>query len=350
MNVEKDSSGTTTNVSATIYTGVSDVASGNTAVVSLPASYLEAAKAEGIGNIDIHIEKATMDEAKNLNQTIPSIKITVPSTEGISVDKVILTGEAISSVKQTGTKLRIEVDEKNNASYKVTIPASQVKKLDDNTDINITVETKAISKVENSKEKNNITNALSASKANKNNSYVIALSSNDSEIAMKVQSVVISSAKSGSNVYLYRYNSKTGKLEEIANSKTTVSKSGTITAQLYSGNDYVVSNKKLSGSNVKTLLSDVKATVAKTKLSKGKTTKLNVNLGKTLVAKPNFKQSVGFAKQAAKVTYSSSNKKIASVSANGKIKAKKKGTITVTAKVKLKDGSVKKINKKITIK
>ena len=111
-----------------------------------------------------------------------------------------------------------------------------------------------------------------------------------------------------------------------------------------------MTNKKLSGSNIKTLLSDVKATVKKTKLSKGKTTKINVNLGNTLVAKSNLNQSVAFAKQAAKVTYSSSNKKIASVSANGTIKAKKKGTVKVTAKVKLKDGRVKKITKKITIK
>lgn len=350
LNVEKNPSGTTTKASATVHTKASDSTSGNTVTVSLPASYLEAAKTEGITNIDIHIEKTTVEEAKNLNQAAPSIKITIPSTQGISVGKVILTGDAISSAKETGNKLKIEVNEKNNSSYKVTIPASQVKTLNDTISINIAVETKAISKVESGKKKNNITNTLSANKVKKKNSYVITLPSNDGKIAMEVQSTVVSSAKSGSSVYLYRYNSKTEKLEEIANSKTSVSKSGTITAQLYSGSDYVVADKKLSGSNIKTLLSSVKATINKTKLPKGRTTKMKVNLGKTLVAKQNFKQNVAFAKQAAKVTYSTSNKKIASISAKGTVKAKKKGSITVTAKIKLKDGSVKKINKKITIK
>lgn len=350
MNVEKDSSGSTTNASATVYTGTSDVTSGDTAVVTLPASYLETAKAEGIGNIDIHIEKATMDKAKSLNQAIPSIKITIPSTEGISVGNVILTDEAISSAKQIGNKLRITIDDKNSSPYKVVIPASQVKKLNNGTDIDITIKTKVISRVESSKEQNNITNALSASNAKKKNSYVISLPTNDAKIAMEVQSAVISSAKPGANVYLYRYNAKTGKLEEIANSKTIVSKSGTIMAQLYSNNDYVVASKRLSGNSIKTLLSDAKATVKKTKLSKGKTTTIKMDLGNTLVAKPNFKQSVAFAKQAAKVTYSSSNKKLANVTVKGKIKAKKKGTVTITARVKLQDGREKKIVKKITIK
>jgi len=48
------------------------------------------------------------------------------------------------------------------------------------------------------------------------------------------------------------------------------------------------------------------------------------------------------------VTWKSSNTKIATVDKNGKVKAVKKGTVTITATAK--DGSGKKVTCKVTVK
>ena len=55
-------------------------------------------------------------------------------------------------------------------------------------------------------------------------------------------------------------------------------------------------------------------------------------------------------KNVAKITYVSSNSSVAKVSKTGKITAKKVGTVTIKAKVTLKDGSTKTVSMKIKVK
>lgn len=116
----------------------------------------------------------------------------------------------------------------------------------------------------------------------------------------------------------------------------TVSKKGKITAK-----------KKGTAKLTVTLASGKKAT-AKVKVTKGivKTTKVSVNTSKLVLLKGGsytLKTTRAPLTTQQKVTYSSSNKKIATVSSKGVIKAKKKGTVKITVK----SGSKK---KKITVK
>ncbi|MFG6395189.1 MAG: Ig-like domain-containing protein [Lachnospiraceae bacterium] len=118
----------------------------------------------------------------------------------------------------------------------------------------------------------------------------------------------------------------------------------------YAGQDYVVTNKKLSGNNVTTLIGGSKVSFNKTSVKKGSSIKANVKLSSGLVAKPKFKSDVPYGKQAAVVTYKSSSSKIATVSKNGKVKAKSKGKAVITVKIKLADGKTKTVKKTITVK
>ena len=51
-----------------------------------------------------------------------------------------------------------------------------------------------------------------------------------------------------------------------------------------------------------------------------------------------------------KITYTSCKKSVAAVDKNGKITAKKKGTVTIKAKVTLKNGKTKTVSMKIKVK
>lgn len=51
-----------------------------------------------------------------------------------------------------------------------------------------------------------------------------------------------------------------------------------------------------------------------------------------------------------KITYTSGKKSVAAVDKNGKITAKKKGTVTIKAKVTLKNGKTKTVSMKIKVK
>ena len=117
----------------------------------------------------------------------------------------------------------------------------------------------------------------------------------------------------------------------------------------YSGNDYVVTNKGLSGKNVVTLLGQSKVKFNKASVKKGGNIKINTTLPEELKAETSLKNKVPYAKQAAVVTYKSSNTKVAEVSKNGTVNATGKGKATITVNIKLADGKVKTVKKEVTV-
>lgn len=123
------------------------------------------------------------------------------------------------------------------------------------------------------------------------------------------------------------------KIATVKNGKVTIKKSGTVT----------ITAKTADGKTAKVKLKASKNTV---KVEKIKIT------GKTAMkakSKQNLKLTITPATaDNSKVTWSSSDKKIATVDKNGKVTAKKKGTVTITAKAK--DGSGKKGTIKIKVK
>ncbi len=101
------------------------------------------------------------------------------------------------------------------------------------------------------------------------------------------------------------------------------------TYELVSGKESQKINKKIYNS----------ITVKKSKVNVKKGKKIQFTLSSKL-NKANIK----------KITYYSSKKKVASVSSKGKITAKKKGNVTVKAKVVLKNGMYKTISMKVKVK
>lgn len=130
---------------------------------------------------------------------------------------------------------------------------------------------------------------------------------------------------------------KTGAYK-LVNAKTyTVGKDGTLHVNLAAGSDY----RMLSAAEIKNVEKAVLKTVAVKKttasIKEGKNTKIQLSSKLDL---DNVK----------KITYTSGKKSVAVVDKNGKITAKKKGTVTIKAKVTLKNGKTKTVSMKIKVK
>ncbi|MCD7841998.1 MAG: Ig-like domain-containing protein [Lachnospiraceae bacterium] len=119
----------------------------------------------------------------------------------------------------------------------------------------------------------------------------------------------------------------------------TVTSKGKITAKSKTGTAYITITLK-SGLTKKVKVTVQKSAVKTTKITVPSKT-VSIKKGKTYTIKPVISPITSVQK----VTYSSSNKKVATVNSKGKITAKKKGTATITVK----SGS-KSVKIKVTVK
>lgn len=130
---------------------------------------------------------------------------------------------------------------------------------------------------------------------------------------------------------------KTGAYK-LVNAKTyTVGEDGTLKIKLSAGSDY----RMLSTSEMKNVEKAILKTVSVDKKS------ASVKTGKKTKIQLSSKLDLGNVK---KITYTSGKKSVAAVDKNGKITAKKKGTVTIKAKVTLKNGKTKTVSMKIKVK
>ncbi len=348
-NTTKYTDGDIISTDATLYTGNSDIDSDYSARNVIPESFFNEAKEAGISNITLCVEKNIVDDVKNNQGKRMVIKIEVPATEGISVGRVMLSKEAVASAVEGNRRFVVKmVNDNKEDSYTVTIPPSELKKMQG--DIDISIKAGKVSEAGGNKQKN-IEKVLSANGIKPANAVVVSIASNNTKGGIKASApVVTQSIKAGDKVYVYCYNNKTGKLCEVPNSKRTVLKNGMTGIEGYPGNDYIVTDKELTGKNVVTLLSQSKVTFNKTSLKKGSKTKLNITLPSELEIKESLKKEASYAKQAAVVTYKTSNTKVVRVSEDGILKAAGKGKAVITVQIKLAGGKVKTVKKKVTVK
>lgn len=122
----------------------------------------------------------------------------------------------------------------------------------------------------------------------------------------------------------------------LVSKAVTVNKSGNVSVKAEEG-EYQLLNEKETKALQKEILKTVTPKKSNVSVAKGKktTVKLSSKLDMDNVAK---------------ITYTSSNKSTVKVDKNGKITAKKKGTVTVKVKVTLNDGTTKIVKVKVKVK
>lgn len=166
--------------------------------------------------------------------------------------------------------------------------------------------------------------------------------------------------KPGSKVYLYTFNEKTQKLEEQPNNSYVVDKDGYITLQVAKGGNYVLLPKKPTSAVTTTLVSQVKASINNSvtnkktlylRSKKANTATIKITLPSILLKVRVFSKTIkDRAIEEVLITYTTSNKNIATVSSKGKIIGKKAGKVTITTNILLKNGSKKNIKTIVAVK
>ncbi|WP_310602600.1 LamG-like jellyroll fold domain-containing protein [Anaerosporobacter sp.] len=255
------------------------------------------------------------------------LQIIIPANTELSSKNIVINGKAISEAKAAGEKLVVQVIEGKNQTYTITFSKAELKKAaktveDINVEVNVTKQ-----------EDGNV--ALTFAEE--------GTLSVPASIKVKVSNLLKADA-----VYVYKMNPTTGKLEEVPNNKKTVSGTGYITVSTLTGGTFIISAKEIKTA-VK-LTDKVTLTSSKTSVTVGKTLNLKAVLPAELALVTKFTSGDPCGKEEAKVTYSVSNKNIATISANGKLTAKKAGKVTVKITILLENKQKRVISKTITVK
>lgn len=148
-------------------------------------------------------------------------------------------------------------------------------------------------------------------------------------------SVSAGNVKHNKSLKAFVVNRKTGEYELI-NSKTYKAEDGNLNVSFGKKGDYVLLTTKEASRIEKEILKTIAPKKTKATVKKGKTTKFKLD---SKLNQNNVK----------KVTYKTSKKSIATVNKNGKIKANRKGTVTIKATVTLKNGKTKTVSMKIVV-
>lgn len=156
----------------------------------------------------------------------------------------------------------------------------------------------------------------------------------------------------GSKVYVYRVSGS--KLQQIVNDTAKVTKDGYVTLYVGQGGDYVLLAKKPSSAVITTLPNQIKVTAASS-VKAGKKTSISVTVPSVSMKKvsafnEDSMKKLQSAQVGVKVTYATSNKKVATVSSTGVVKGVKKGKCTISITTRTSDGQKKIVKKKVVVK
>lgn len=299
------------------------------------------------GNIQVEIQEKAIESAVEGKKNI-TITVDVSSGENAEIEKVVLKKDSIDAAKNTGKGLVIKIvrgSDGSSENYQVTIPVKQLKKITGDCDIAVHME--KASEMADSDLKDSISKTLAKSKTEEDKICVVSTAGDIAgDVGMKITVPAEEKMKieGSSKIYVYQYNTKTGKLEEAAYCRQSLGADGTVLISAKAGTSYVLSEKKLKGKQVVTIKSQISAAVSKKSVKAGKTVKITVAFPETVSTKTKF------ATEKATVSYRSNHPKMASVSKTGVIHAKKKGTVTVTVTITLDSGQKITKKQKITIK
>lgn len=303
--------------------------------ITLSEKILQDSVKDGNVGIKVSLGKETLEDVLTNSQVINGvvINLSIPTVKDAVVDAIVLHQDALILAKESGQNLTINITNGDSKSYTVSIPASELKKV-----------------TSTSKELNVAVTMVKDIKVAANSQGVLSIGSEGTLIAGMVITVPVRdilSLPAGKKVFIYQKNAKTGKLEEVPNNVKTIAKNGTLKLSTLSGGTYVICTEKVKEA-IK--LVDRVTVSVKNSVTQGKKLKISVDLPKEIAKVSTFVYGDPLGQEEAKVTYQISNKDIATVSKDGTVTAKKKGTVKITITVTLENGQKKKFSKTITVK
>ena len=162
--------------------------------------------------------------------------------------------------------------------------------------------------------------------------------------------------KKGTELFIYRYDDKSGMLEEVINPSATVDDEGNVSFVIAEGGDYLLLTSKPSSDKVITQLDKVSVEESTTIGLSSKSESVELELPATMEIVKSFSKK-SLKKMSDKnlipvvVKYKSGNKKVVKVkSKSGTITPVKEGKATITITVTLMDGTKKTVKTTVNVK
>lgn len=341
---------------ATIITNESKVSVSKTTAtvgINIPADLLKAVadssnSTDVTFKVDTDIAKAAITDKKVTSVTLA---LNVPTVKNVNIKGTNLSKDVANLASKYKKNLTINVDDQNGVNYSVKITSGDLSKV--KKDLNLSLE---VSKYEEiAKENTKLASAIKGI-VNTNSSSIQIVSFSDNKtletgLTLSYDLSDMTDVKAGDKVYIYRYNSKTNKLEEIPNNSIKVSQNTTITTTTIQGGDFVVSPDKLTGKQVTKLIDKITVNTDKTSVKAGSKSNVVVTLPVDVLKVNNFNtKSNPIGKEEAQVTYKVNDESIAKVDSKGNITTKKTGNVIVTVTIKLENGQKKTYKKTIQVK
>ncbi|MCM1107037.1 MAG: glycosyl hydrolase 53 family protein [Blautia sp.] len=283
----------------------------------------------------------------NANGTVVSAVETVTNADGSVVEKV-----SESELNTRGKEVDVTTTTKTDAEGKVTsvTEKSVIAQSSATTSTTVTVKkdgegeiTSAKASISKTLEKGNKTTIPSSivgqiTEAAGTPNVIITMTVKDKagNTKYKVQ-VESEDLKAGNELYIYKLDTKKNEYVMV-NAKTyEVNSKGDVSVSMSKKATYTLVDKETAAKIDKEIKATITPKKSSTTVKKGKNTTFKLS---DKANKDNIKS----------ITYTTSDKSVATVDKNGKIVAKKNGTVTVKAKVTLKNGTTKTIKIKVKVK
>ena len=279
---------------------------------------------------------------------------TTSSTNAEDLSKVIVEKENTENSKgadvaQTTTTVI------NSAGATESVTEEQViENIGNKTDAVVTVEKNGSGEVQNAEavvEKTGATKgaAVQATITNKVVSQIVEAAGEDAADVMSITinvtdeqgndkytvTVDKEALKPGANLTIYKKN-KDGELIMVNDRDYKVSKNGNVKLVIKSSNDFVLLSEEQNKAEEACIMDTIAAKNSKKTIKKNKTTTMAL-------------QDTLDMANVQKIDYKSSKPSVAHINANGKIRGKKSGTVTIKAIITLKNGSKKTVSMKLTV-
>lgn len=289
----------------------------------------------------------------NINVTVPDSLLTNAKIAGCDIT---LASDILQTAKDTGKDITVAVkDEKGTERYSWTFAGSELAASDNEiTDLNLSL------KVERPVNNSELAKLLKQGTSNGNdssNSLVINFSHHgELPSPAKVKLYVGDMGfTAGQTLYLYYYNSETGKLDTLPySSDYQVDSDGYVTISVVHCSEYVLLPQKADSKKITSLLNQIDITAKASVLYLGKTdnsTIIDINLPTTLKLVKNLQDSIADSGEGAVVvSFKSNNLKIAAVDSQGNITAKGIGKAVISVYVTLYSGKTKIVKLPISVK
>ena len=296
------------------------------------------------------VETLFKDSKEKLVQRL-ILQVNLPEELSTGQTQIVLSNAALSSLKSLEATLTLNVRNlEQDILYTVKLPSELLLNLQSIPEaLNLGCLVGGIQDISKVKERKSIERALNQNQLTQDQVALLSMPSSDEYSQGMTVQLPVKDGVPGETVFVYKYNQKTNRLEEIPNFTKKINEGGRISIQAEMGTDYIITNKQLKGTNITTLINQIQVSTEIKKLVVGETTGLKIQMPNTIVLVNKFSKGDPYQKEEAKVKYQVSDKSIAEVSSDGTIKAMKKGTVIVTITILLESGEKKTVQHKIKI-